>query len=153
MAMATERVNFSPHSMTLAPAPVPASGTASVHTGEPGVSRAELRRINRQLAAKNKEWGGLRTKMGWFRCPWPCTESQYEQVRNEAAKRWLEEMGRRGWDLKSKVYGNINKRRPTYGYSGDQVGGLLEDQVEIPMMAAFQKRKVERVRIEIPVTG
>ena len=62
-------------------------------------------------------------------------------------------MEKRGWELRSKVAVDANKRTLAYDYSGDFLSVPLLDKVEIPVAALFLKRKVERVRIEVPVAN
>ncbi len=120
---------------------------------EPGLTHEDAERLRRRLALRNRQYGGLRVKRAFFRCPWPLTRRQYEEYRKKAVEKWLIDMEKQGWDLKSKVAVDAGKRRPAYGYSGDWVAGALLDQVEIPVAALFQKRKVDTVRLEVLVAS
>ena len=117
----------------------------------PVLTKEEVKALNFNLALQRAREGGLRAHIGFFRCPWPCTQSQYEQYKKKAVEKWIEVMAKQGWALKSKVAVNANRRRPAYGWSGDWVQGALLDQVEIPVAGFFQKDKVEALRLEIPV--
>jgi hypothetical protein len=122
-------------------------------TGGAAMTSQEIHGLNARLTERRKKWGGLRTHRSFFRCPWPCTKSQYEQIRNAAAKRWLEDMDKRGWTLRSKVYGSANRREPAYDYSGDWMSVPLPDKVQIPMAALFEQRNVKSSGFEMATTG
>lgn len=120
-------------------------------TGSPVITSEDVRRINAEQAEWRRKWGNLQVLKGSFRCPWPCTRSQYKEYKNAAINSWLHQMDKEGWDLKSKVFSNADRRTPAYGWSGDFLSVPLLDQAEIPVIAAFQKRKVERKLIEVLV--
>lgn len=111
----------------------------------------DVRKLNKRLAWLRAKQGGLRAKRAFFRCPWPCTRRQYEQYRDAAVEKWIASMDREGWDLKSKVAVDANKRRSAHGYSGDWATVALLEQVEVPVAAFFQKRKVEKAGFEVLV--
>ena len=119
--------------------------------GSPVATQEDIRKINRRLAAQRAKDGGLRIKSAFFRVPWPLTQRQYEEYRKEASEKWLTGMAKQGWELKSKVAVDGNKRKPATSYSGDWVVPSLESEVEIPVAAVFKKTKREDMRIEVPV--
>jgi hypothetical protein len=134
----------------LVPAREPQPG--EIADGEPVTTSEDVARWNRRLRWKQAHWGGLRVKRAFFRCPWPCTRGQYEQVRKNAVERWLATMDKQGWDLKSKVAVDGNKREEATEWSGDWAIAL-PGYVEIPVAAMFQQRKVEPMRVEVLVAG
>ena len=93
----------------------------------------------------------MRVRTAFFRCPWPCTRSQYEVIKKVAIDKWVAGMDKQGWTLKSKVAVDANKRRPATEYSGDWATIERPDQVEIPVAAVFLKEKVKMTKIEVPV--
>lgn len=111
----------------------------------------EVKHLNETLRRRRERWGNLTVRRAFFRCPWPCTRRQYEQYRNRAIERWIENEAKGGLELKSKVAVDVRKRRVATDYSGDWASATLLDQVEIPVAALFQVRKVTPIRIEVPV--
>ena len=121
--------------------------------GMPVTTSADVRMLNRRLAAERMRLGGRRIQQAFFRCPWPCTRRQYEQVRDRAVSKWIDGMEKQGWTLKSKVYADAGRRRSSSHYSGDWAIPGPKDEVEIPVLAVFQIKKEERLGFEIPVSG
>lgn len=130
---------------------VPEPPTTETFRSVPVVTSEEIRDIRRRLAIKRQRSKGLSWRPAFFRCPWPCTRSQYEHIRNDAVNKWIDAMQKQGWDLKSKVYVNVEGRTVAYDYSGDWLSIALLDQVQIPCGAWFKVRKNSSYRIEIPV--
>src|SRR3990167_8430290 len=79
----------------------------------------DVQRINRRLAWQRAKHAGFRVHRASFRCPWPISRRAYEQIRNEAVNKWLSDMEKRGWELRSKVAVDANKRTLAYDCSGD----------------------------------
>lgn len=110
----------------------------------------DVARWNDRLAWKRANWGGLRVLRGSFRCPWPPTRVQYQQYEKAAREEWVRQMDIEGWDFKEQFAASVPDRREATAYSGDYAIAL-PGYVEIPVLGLFQKRKVERQRIEVPV--
>ena len=116
----------------------------------PIITSEEVQALNRAQRRRMARWGGLRPRFASFRCPWPISEPHYEQYRNNAVNKWLDDEAKHGWDLKGKVAVDVTRRAPATDYSGDWAIPL-PGYVEIPVAAMFQKRKVEARVFEIPV--
>ena len=144
--MDSEKASFSQPSLVAIREP-----ESALVSGTPVTTRADVAALNQRFKQLNEQRGGLRVHKAFFRCPWPCTRGQYEHYRQAALKKWVRLMDKQGWDLKSVPQVNLNQRRMATDYSGDWANVPLLDQVEVPVAAMFQKRKVERVRLEIPV--
>jgi hypothetical protein len=147
--MATERASYCPPSVVEGREPE----SSDLLTGDPVMTLDDVRRMNKKLAWQRAKFGGLRVKKGYFRCPWPLTRRQYEQYRDRAVEKWIGQMDREGWDIKSKVAVATDRRRLATAYSGDWADVVLPGEVEVPVAAMFQKRKVEHQRIEVLVAG
>lgn len=119
--------------------------------GKPVLTSGDVREINARLAYLDKHFGGLRVHVAEYRIPWPLTKSHYEQYRKEAVDKWLKIMELKGWELRSKVH--VKGIRPAYGLygKGHETVALL-DQRAVRVLAAFQAKKTEPVKIEVPVT-
>jgi hypothetical protein len=120
--------------------------------GNPVTTSKDVRAINRALTKRRERYGGLRPRFASFRCPWPCTKGQYEQVRKEAVDKWIADEAKRGWDLKGKVYVSDHHRQ-AYGYSGDWLSDELPGYVEISVGAWFVQPKMKRQRMEVRVSA
>lgn len=82
-----------------------------------------------------------------FRAPIGARQDQFERIRNDAVRHWLEYMDRDGWDFRSEyrisVYPGVY---PAYDLR-DRVA--LLDEREFMAVAFFVKRQPETVRIEL----
>ena len=107
--------------------------------------------LQRRLTALTKQYGGLRVHTASFRCPWPCTQRQYEQVRKAAGDKWIRVMEKKGWQLRSKVH--LSHPRQAYGRAGgDWFNFALLDQREFSMVAAFSTEpKPKRIELNLEV--
>ena len=129
----------------------PGEPTKAESEGEVTTPRDDVAQWNRYLAQQQAKWGGLRVKRGFFRCPWPCTQGQLQNVTTAARDKWIDNELKLGWDFKDQFAVSVEHRREATSYSGDW-SIVLPGYVEIPMLGLFLKRKVERQRIEVPVT-
>lgn len=103
--------------------------------------------VHRRLA----KHGGVRVQVGYFRCPWPCTQATFERVRKTAIDRWVRYMESDGWRLVTVPKCRVDKRRKAYETRGDWYSVPAFDLVEIPVAAAFEKLNVQIQRVEVPV--
>lgn len=130
-----------------------------MHTPGPGetdgpiqTTSEDVAQMNRYFAWKRAQLGGLRVLRASFRCPWPCTRTQYQQYENAARDKWVADRDLAGWDFKDQFAADLDTRTEGTAYSGDDAI-LLPGYVNVPVLGLFQLRKVEPRRIELPVAG
>ena len=148
--MVTERASYSAPSVVKGREP---KSSDLLTKGDPVMTMEDVKRLNAKYAWKRAAHGGLRVRTAFFSCPWPLTRSQYEQYQDRAVQKWIDQLDKEGWDIKSKVATAVDRRRLATAYSGDWADVVLPGEVEVPVAAMFQKRKVEHQRIEVLVAS
>lgn len=153
-AIRTERPTAAPAVPGHEPALLPRNDRGERQGREPLVlDKADVRRHNAEVAHRLKTQGAVRPQVGFFRCPWPVTATQYARIRDAAVKKWIGYMEKTGWRLESQVLDFPQKRRTAAATSGDWYGIPILDQVEVPVAAYFKKLDMEIQRVEVPVAA
>lgn len=117
--------------------------------GDPILASSDVKVINAQMA-RRKKLGNRRPKFASFRVPVTLTRLQYEQYRNNAVNKWIDDEAKHGWDLKSRVIDAPERATEATQYSGD-FAIALPGFVEVPVAAMFEQQKVKNQRIEVAV--
>ena len=117
------------------------------------LTRGGVRAHNAELHERLAKHGAVRVQVGYFRCPWPCTQATFERVRKAAVDRWVRYMESDGWRLVTVPKCRIDKRRQSYTTRGDWYSVPAFDLVEIPVAAAFEKLNLQIQRVEVPVVA
>lgn len=116
------------------------------------LTREEVRQYNAAIHQRVATLGNLRAQVAFFRCPWPCTRTQYDRRRKAAIDKWVARMEFDGWQLASAVRDYPQKRRTAHAMTGDWYAVPVLDEVEIPVAAAFRKLDMKIVRTAVPVS-
>lgn len=88
-----------------------------------------------------------REHWGTFRAPLGATRAQFERIKYESVKRWLEHMDREGWQFRSEYRIQVcDGQYPAYDLR-DRVA--LFDEKQFNVRAWFTKRAPETIRYEL----
>jgi hypothetical protein len=101
--------------------------------------------MKRRLAAGRNN--PLRWKHGSFRVPVGASPAHYETIRNVAIKRFVGQMDRDGWELRTRI--KVEKSR--FPAVLPDTNKVQEDQLEYVVTAGFRKVDFRHIRIEVPV--
>lgn len=120
-------------------------GTPVESTGPVEIPGLDVAALQRKYGPHTAYWP--REQWGTFTAPLGATHAQFEQIKYQAIRRWLDHMDREGWQFRSEyriqVYNGVY---PAYDLR-DRAPRL--DLREFRVRACFVKRHPETIRLEL----